>query len=283
MLKLNSIYKTFFATVFALILLQACTPSQYYLSPFHANSQPYRSVPMSSDSVRSATYASGTLNLGLANEDLSDRNFSFHGSIHRAHNFKWFNFYYGANLTGGNYLVSPAYNYEESRGLFGNGRRTTIKPIQPGNRFYGGGGLVAGASILIPFERSGSEWRVIGVESSYNAEFGDYMNFRRNVPDSLVRGNWKHRELPIVGFYTNPIRRRRKTGDLVGMKFGIYFSPERTATFRPTPDYYPSFVTPIFFSGQFHYTHDRTTGYAQLNIGNYAAGVQLGISHRISK
>ncbi|RYG04817.1 MAG: hypothetical protein EOO02_05235 [Chitinophagaceae bacterium] len=262
------------AMVVITLLITSCFPSQYYLSPFHANNQPYKAMPLRSDSVKSAVYAGGALNLGLANDLYRDKNFGLQGNIHRAHQFNWLSLYYGANIAGGDYIVDPAYYYSGYRSVRGD-----QKPIVPGNKFYGSAGISGGASLVIPFSSTGSEWRVLGVESNLQSEFGSYYQFRKNLPDTLVTATWKQPYYHTIGFTTNPMRKRRRNGEVVGCKFGVYFSPQ---PFRNSPFSYNR-RTPIYFSGQLHFSNKNTVAFLQLNLGDFAGNIQVGVTSKLGK
>jgi hypothetical protein len=255
------------------ILISGCRQQAYLLSPFHANNHPYRALPMVSDSLHKAAYVSVGLSAGGANQNVRDGVFNFQTSLHQAHTFHSLQFYYGANVSAGNYHVSrknPNDGPANSEG--------TLLTNQ-GNKFFGGAGAFAGADLVIPF-RSGSEWRVFGVETSYQREFGEYQHFRLKLPDSaataITRDNYFH----TIGFTTNVIKRFRKSGNSFGYKAGLYFSTSRT---RRRDNYDGRYVYPTYFSNTLHLTRQQVTGYVQINTGSYALNFQTGVNIRLNK
>src|SRR5687768_15021342 len=85
------------------LFLSGCVSQGYFLSPFQANNQPYKAMPMVSDSAHKSQYAAAGLSIGGANQSLSDIVFTFHGSVHQAHTFENLQFFYGATAVAGNY------------------------------------------------------------------------------------------------------------------------------------------------------------------------------------
>lgn len=255
------------------ILISGCSHQAYLLSPFHANNHPYRAQPMVSDSLHKAVYASASLSGGGANQNLRDGILNFQASLHQAHTFHSFQFYYGADVAAGNYHVSRNNHYDGP----GSGPETLLS--SQGNKFFGGAGAFAGADLVIPF-RSGSEWRVFGVETNYQREFGDYQHFRLKLPDSaataITRDNYFH----TVGFTTNVVKKFRKSGNSFGYKAGLYFSTSRT---RRRDSYNGRYVYPTYFSNTLHLTRQQVTGYMQINAGSYAFNFQTGVNIRLNK
>lgn len=256
------------------VIAGSCVTRQYYLSPFHANDHSYKAIPMVSDSTPSAFFAGGSLTLGGANQNLRDGLVNFQGSIHRAHSLQRFQFLYGASLSAGAYNVSGGNNN------FGNSGNLPISSGVTGGRFFGGAGAFAAADLVIPF-RTGSEWRVIGVETSFKHEFGDYVDRRLKIPDSAADLVWRKNYFHTVGITTNVIKKFRKSGNSFGYKMGIYFSTE-TATY--TGVYTPARrMLPGYISHTLHLRRQRVTGFVQLNAGSYALNFQTGASVRLGK
>jgi hypothetical protein len=253
-------------------MLTSCVHQGYFLSPFQANNHAYKSLPMISDSVAGATYASGNISLGGANQNLRDGVFTIQGSLHRAHSFRHLQFHYGANLVAGNYHVKQNYDYDGR----GGGNPATIFD-QPGNRFFGGAGAFGGVNLVIPF-RSGSEWRVIGAETNYQREFGDYGRFRRKLPDSAANVITRDRYFQTVGLTTNVIKKFRKSGNTFGYKFGFYVGTSRS---RRLDSYYGTHILPVYISNTLHLTRQRVTGFAQINAGTFALNFQTGVNVRL--
>src|ERR1700761_7502263 len=85
------------------VLCARCTYHAYYQSPFHASAETYHTQPLVSDSVPSATYASGTLTMGGANQNWRDPVAAFTASLYRTNRFGQFQVYYGADAALGSY------------------------------------------------------------------------------------------------------------------------------------------------------------------------------------
>jgi len=226
---------------------------------------------MVSDSTHQAVYASGGISIGAANQTLRDVVFSSQLSIHQAHTYSHFQFFYGATAIAGNYHIAEDYN---AYNYYGSYPGTSI---HRGNRFFAGLGAFAGADIVIPF-RTGSEWRVIGVETNFQREFGDYQQFRSELPDSAAEAITRSRNFQTIGITTNVIKKFRRSGNSFGYKFGVYVGTQRT---RLTYDYYNSYIVPVYISNTLHLTRQRVTGFAQINAGTYALNFQTGINVRL--
>ncbi|RYG04816.1 MAG: hypothetical protein EOO02_05230 [Chitinophagaceae bacterium] len=253
--------------------LTSCITRQYFLSPFQATNQPYRAMPLISDSTKSATYAGGVLAVGGANQGLRDQTFQFQGEIHRAHVINNnFHFNYGATGLLGSYTVklnagNYTYGVAPFAGQFGDGM------------FVAGAGVFAGAYYTIPLDWGG-EWRVIGLESNFQKEFGEYGKMRKLLPDSLAEGIQRPDYFNTIGITTNLIRKFRKSKNKFGYRAGIFIS---TTQVRDTKTMYAYNVIPAYVVNTVHFTKRRVTGYAQVNIGTYAANFMIGGSVRIGK
>jgi hypothetical protein len=242
------------------------------MSPLDINSHPYPTMPMTDDTMRSATYAGFALNTGGANENQRDVvvGGSFH--IHEAHRFGNFQAYYGAGLNLGNYHISQlAY---DTRNI-----DTTIGYHYPqSDRFYGGFGLNGGINLVIPFGNGRGEWRVFGVETSFQQEFGQFLHYRKSFPDSTadVLATYDHQF--TLGGMTEFVG-RTSHGTEIGYKVA------GGAVLFPNGHYsgYDSYKRPYYFSNTLHVTKRRTTGFLQFNVGLYAASFQFGINYKLTR
>lgn len=249
----------------AALPLYSCVHSTYLQSPMHTNSNSYKAIPLHSEEVKSATYASGMLTSGSSNSSLRDLNLGFIGSVHRSHNIGNFQGFYGATGAVGNYHVDRDYFLGVYDSLFNrNGS----------NKFYSAWGFNGGINYVLPL-RNGGEWRVFGTAVSWTREFGDYLSFRRKIPDSVVNAVDRHRDFTTLAFHSEFVFRIRKKGSL-GYKFGYVTSltslrDEQTPYFNTTPGY---------FSQTLHFTRNHITGFWQTNFGYYAISSQLGVSYR---
>lgn len=249
----------------------SCQRRAYFLNPFHGDNQPYRSTPMVADSSHNGTYLSGSISAGGANDQLTDGVVTFNGAFYQAHTFKNFTFYYGATGTVGNYHVNTDHHYDDLPNV------DYLNKID-GDKFLAGAGGIGGFHFIIPFE-NGNEWRVFGVEGSVQKEFGDYKNIRFGIPDSSAHAVDRNDLHGSIAFSTNFIKKFKKSGRTFGYKLAYV-----TSTNPVREDRYGlkrhSF-RPGFLSNTFHLTVDRITGFAQFNVGNYVANMQLGVNYRL--
>lgn len=227
---------------------------------------------MVSDSGHKAVYAAGGFSIGAANQNLSDIVFTFQGSVHQAHTFQNLQVFYGATGVIGNYYVEPRYAYYTTGGSY-----TTVPLTDRGNRFFAGVGAFGGANFVIPFA-TGSEWRVFGVETNIQREFGDYQKLRLKIPDSIANVVAREKYFHTIGFTTNVIKKFRKSGNTFGYKFGFHLSTNRT---RRLDTYYGNHLLPMYISNTLHLTRQKVTGFAQINAGSYALNFQTGINVRL--
>ena len=248
----------------------------YYVSPFNGITSPYHTIPLHSDSVKSATYLNATFGTGGANEGLTDTKFLLNSNISRSHNFGIFQAYYGGGLTIGSYKLKP---YDS----LGNNRTVNYKIINQntGTYFFGGGGLDAGINVVSVGRKS--EWRVFGVETSLRQEFGKYGKGRDNIPDSAATVVVRNRFFGTVGIFTDVVAQTMNGS--VGFKFGFgtvlgneyHRFNFRDSYFANNP---PSFG---YFNFTVHTSFNKWTGYMQSNIAKKAATFLLGANYRLGK
>jgi hypothetical protein len=266
-------FKIYMSAVAILLILSSCTQRAFYLNPFTTNSHPYRTIPLKSDSIRSAGYLSAVFSMGGSNEGLRDGVFAFQPSYYRAHNLKNFQAYYGAGLSLGLYDVS------RYSGKTKNVDTALINRLS-GNKFVGGAGIFGGANIVSSFGRT--EWRVLGIEGTVQQEFGNYLGFRKKLPDTSVNAITRSKVSGTLGLYTDIIHKTRKGS--AGVKFAYGTSLQRIwGNFRDytrIPDIRTSIV-PGYASFTFHVTKDQYTGFFQFNRGSYAGSLQLGMNYQL--
>lgn len=248
----------------AMMLITSCVTKSYFQSPLSANTNSYRAIPLKSDSMKAATYLSATFTNGGANEQ-RDGLIGFIGSLHRGHQLGAFQGYYGVTGMAGNYRIDKA----------------SIKSSDPAmkaladNKFFGAYGVVGGINVVLPFS-SGSEWRIIGTELSWQKEFGAYKNFRKQLPDSLADIIERHSGYFTFGFATDLVVRLWRNGS-IGYKIG-FVSSSRTLRNKSNTDS----VKPGYFSQTLHLSKQKYTGFLQLNFGTYAMSMQLGLNYRLN-
>ena len=151
------------------LLLSAC--SHIYSPAFYHQDIAYQPKPASFDSVKSATYISGGINLST-NSNLNDDQTAGEIDISEGHSFKNFNLAYGAFGAYG--------DYQNSAISKGDANYFTEK-------YYG---VIGGrASANFTFPQGNADIRLIGFEVAYSHEFGDYAAYRRylnNQPNFYV-------------------------------------------------------------------------------------------------
>jgi len=247
------------------LLFASCAEYNYYQSPFTSNSNPYHAIPLQSDSISGATYINTSVTVGSANYSWKDVLIGFRTAVHRANTFGNFHLYYGANVAVGSYNVSTDIYTDPN---------TSNATLHGGGRYYGGYGFNGGFNALVPL-RNGGEWRVIGLEGSAQREFGDYLNFRRKIPDSAVGVNYKDDWMGTVGITTEIIARRR-SGATFGYKLGIGMGISSTRNYATYSTY-----TPTYVSNTLSFGRDNWLAFCQINLGTYTGNFQFGVNYRI--
>lgn len=246
----------------------------YYVSPFNANHNAYHTIPRQADSIHSAFYAGLAIYSGSANEEQTDHVFSVQANLSGAHNFNNFQAYYSGNVSLGNYKIAaiPTGSYT-----------STIRPAainrSAGNNSFGGVGFDGGANYVLPFKDG--EWRVIGAETSVQNEFGKYLQFRKQLPDSAATFLVKNSSFVTLGGYTELV------GRIIGLTGGVKFAYGTVLT----SDYKNLDVYDMdghrlrynYFNMVFHLSNKKVTGYITANIACKASGVFLGANYKFSK
>lgn len=263
-----------------IIANSSCVTYSYFYSPTNANSNPYHAIPLKSDSIKGATYINGLFTVGLANDSWRDAIGAFNLKIHRSNNFGNFQAYYGANICMGDYSIADFntrdepynYNYDDTSSYY---------HIKGKNSFFGYYGFNGGINVVVPVKHSG-EWRVIGIETSVQKEFGDYYNFRKNLRDSAADVIFRNNVTGTFGVFTEIIGKTRR-GTEFGYKMSLGFMLNSQSDYTHV---YESDIlhTPAYFSHTLHWTRGRTTFFAQFNISNrYASSMQSGVNYKIGK
>ncbi|MEO6722371.1 MAG: hypothetical protein ABIN67_18530 [Ferruginibacter sp.] len=261
------------AIYFLLVLpiLTSCFRQAYFLSPFNATTNYYHGIPMSKDSVKSATYISGAVSVGGANEYFHDEVFSFNGYFHRSHNFNKLQAWYGANLSIGSYHL-------DSDSYYSNPNYTN--PIyRGGTKFFGGLGVSGGMNVVMPMGTR-HEWRVIGMESTLQNEYGSYLDFRKKLPDSAANAITRSKIFVTAGLTTEFVFRRR-SGTTIGYKLAIGSSLQQTNRYYFDYSNYRGSINPMYISNTLQITRKSVTGFGQVNFGDYAANFQMGVTYRL--
>lgn len=264
-----------FILLSAIIIFSGCATPSYYLSPLNSNSNYYHTIPLKSDSVKAATYASGTFLAGGSNLAWQDAVTAFQGNIHRSNNFGKFQAFYGADITLGKYSVQQKlisrYRYDSVSPY--PGQNDTILNIPKSGKFFGAYGFGGGINYVGPL--NDGECRM-GIEASLNKEFGNYLSFRKALPDSLIdilqKSNW----VKTLGVYFDFIL-KTKRGTQIGYKIAVGGSVVSDATYVGIN----RDITPFYFSQTLHVTHQQFTWFGQGNFGTYAASLQIGVNYKL--
>jgi hypothetical protein len=268
-------------TLPALILIicffsTSCIRRAYYYSPLQGNTFTYHAMPAGSDSMKSATYASGAISIGGMNEEWRDNVYSFKAGLHRSHAINNLRFYYGATIAYGSYNVKPYANYYYRNYYLD----TSSINHHSGGKYFGAYGINAGFSASIPMGRRG-EWRYIGVEGSLYNEFGDYYSFRKNLPDSAATIIDKNKYLGSAGINTELVFKGRSLNKF-GIKIAMGSYLRRLHYYNGySADFYNSTQDLFYFSNTYHFTTKRATTYFQFNIATKAGHFQFGVNYRL--
>lgn len=258
----------------AVLLLTGCVRQNYYLSPFQSNSNTYHVMPLKSDHVSSASYLHGGIAIGGAN-DYRDDVFTFTSEYYRAHSFGVFEAYYGANFSLGYYNVQNYFNSP-----IGSLRDSfVVKTINDmtGEKLFGGYGAKGGIALVVPYTQRGGEWRILGFEINMQNEFGQYLKFRRHLPDSVAQANTNASFFPTFAFSTEAVARLRHSALSYKISIGGCFR-NGNINYKPNPNHFGQTLDgPGFFSQTINYTRDRGWSiYYQGTFASHAAFFQLG-------
>jgi hypothetical protein len=271
--------------VLILFLLTGCYGERqgFFLSPQNANSNPYRVIPMKSDSLKSAFYGNLVFSNGSANDRGADQIFAFQSAVHRSNNFGIFQAYYGANLTLGSYQQASFYNFYHPD--YSNYTADSSRYIPGSNHFFGTYGFSGGINIVATHQHirnyRHSEWRILGLETSVQKEFGNYWDFRSKLPDTLANVVFRNNTSTYLGLYTEWLWTNKHHTEF-GFKIALGTDLNPGSSYKY---YYASYsILPMHtFSLTYHGTRERFTGFIQMNFGTYADNVQLGLSYRLGK
>ena len=240
----------------------------YYVSPINGLTNPYTTIPMQSDSLRAAYYINTTITEGSANDRGHDNVFSFQTRLSASNNFKNFQAFYGAGLVLGSYSLRPYNN-----GTYSSTINTQILNQYTGGKFFGALAFNGGMNAVISFP--GAEWRIIGLEASLYKEFGDYLNVRKQIPDSAATFINRHNTYSTIGCYTEVVV---KTGSgSIGFKIGGGIVPQSS---------YES-VTHVGNYGYFDFaiaaTIHKVSPYLQVDVAPRGSSALIGINLRLGK
>jgi hypothetical protein len=241
---------------------------------------------MKIDSLKSAVYVAGIFSLGSANDRGADHVTMFEGTVHRSNNFGIFQAYYGTNLSLGSYYVDDYYNLNHNfNGGYGSPYMLDSSNHIPGShKFFGSYGISGGINIVATHQHirkyRHSEWRILGLETSLQKEFGSYSDMRDKLSDTATNIIFRKQFSAYLGLYTEWLWTNR---DKVEFGFKLATGMDLSPGSNYTKYYAPSILPLYSFSMAFHVKKDRYTGFIQTNFGTYADNIQFGLSYRLGK
>jgi hypothetical protein len=265
-------------------LLAACsTPKSFYSSPFNGNTGDYQTIPLASDSIKSAIYGSLSLWSGSANTHGHDYFNAFHMAVSRSHDLGAIQAWYGLGLTWGSFTLG---HWDTT----GNSINNILIHIGPntvhaadylnsiaGSYYFGGESFSGGMNAVMPIQ--GGEWRFIGFETSLNHEIGNYVTVRENMPDSAAALNVRSDFFGTLGLTTELVR-NNNTGQF-GWKWAAGWALGSNYQFLNIQDNYSHIRGYGYFDFTFHWTYLRYTGFIQMNSATKANAFHLGFNFRL--
>jgi len=255
------------------VLLYCCSScihqKAYFGSPVNAMNNSYRTIPLQSDSLKTAFYAGAAFSDASTNDWGHDYCYSFQTNFSASHNFKNIQAYYGASVLLGSYKMNSY--FPEGNDPSVNGQ---ILNQYAGKISFGAVGFNGGLDVVVPI-RGGGEWRLIGIETSVYKEFGDYLTVRKQLPDSAATFIARKNCFATIGGYTE-IADKTKYGSF-GIKCSLGTILEKEYhNVEGIGDY-------AYFSFALAPTIRKWTPYVQANLATKASGVLLGLNYRIGK
>jgi hypothetical protein len=258
----------------------------YYVSPLNGNAEDYHTLPLVKDSAHTAFYARTAFYWGGANDRHNDHLDGWSFSGYRAHHFGLFQCFYGLDLSLGTYNVGKwdttysllsllTYTYWTPPGT-----SAKLAPFA-GDKFYGSTSFSGGINAVLPFDRGG-EWRFLGVETSLHREFGEYLAFREQLPDSLVTQVVKNRFFGTLGI-TSEIIRQTGYGEWGFRAAGGWVLGSSYNHLKIFDNVSQRSLAYSYFDLSFHMTFGRFTSYFQMDAGTHATTGRMGVVFRITR
>jgi hypothetical protein len=240
--------------------LSSCS-DHIYGPALHHSDIAYLPKPMSSDTVKSATYLSGALVVDNS-PNLGDVLTSGQFNLSRANTYNHFNLAYGAFGVLGSYQ---------------NSILTTNDPYYFKDKFFGAvGGRLSGNYFA---SHGHTDFRIIGFEAAYSHEFGDYIRFRREVTNKPTFYTDNRTDLVTLGLTSEVIFHSRNPHNQFGFRIfsGGTFGKNNIYTNSSNPyQIINGFNTPIFFTAAYFMQLSRFI--AVIETGSF---VQLRVGYRL--
>jgi hypothetical protein len=253
----------------------------FYVSPFNGNSGEYHPLPLLADSGKTAFYAQAAFFSGSANVNQNDRVAGGNASLYWTHRIGWFQCFSGVGLTLGDYDARRwDSNHNWSPTMTPPANSTQLNTYT-GHHLFGATGFSGGIDFVIPLG-GGSEWRIVGMETNLQREFGAYYRFRAKLPDSLATLDIRDRFFGTVGV-TSEFVIKGKNGE---WGFRVSQGWAIGAPYRNPTAYDSIWARPL----QYHYgnvtaqcTFGRSTVYFQVDGGTKCNTGHLGFVYRLTR
>jgi hypothetical protein len=204
--------KLYAVTVLALAGLISGCSHHYYAPALYNNYDSYLPKPLSTDSVKTAIYATGGISSSTGIDLFHDYINIGQFDVGIAHSFKY---------------VSIACGMFGFIGTYGNGSIHNPDPDDFDTKSFSGIGTKASVNLNMPLSDK-IDFRFLGIEMAYSKEFGNFTDFRRKVnnrDDFHVNDN----NVLFSGGATSEIAWRSNSGQIkyalrgyVGKSFGSF-------------------------------------------------------------
>lgn len=279
---------SFAVCLFVAVAFSGCIsiPQQaYYVSPLNGNAEDYHAQPLLRDSVKTAIYARTAYYGGSANDLSNDHLSGWNLSVYAAHHSDNIQYFGGLDLSLGSYNVGGWDTSYRWYALLAG-----VQWLPPGQgqnlgqfagpKSFGAVGVSGGVDYAIPFP-GGGEWRIIGMETSLQREFGDYLSFRQQLPDSLVTLVVRNRFFGTLGGTTEIIWRFERKGEWgIRLAVGGVLGPDYNHLhIYDNVDQKPLAYTYTDLS--VHFTYGHFTAYFQSNTATKASTGRIGLIYRM--
>lgn len=262
---------------FVIILLTGCIGRQaYYVSPFNGLNNPYHTIPLQKDSLKSAFYAKGSLAFGNANDFGGDKTFAGYAGLSHSHNFGDFQAFYGVGFSAGSYKVDRFYEQGNNRTV-----NPSIINANAGRKSFSGYGFDGGINFTIPIGRG--EWRIMGVETSLRKEGGKFLAFRNALPDSAATLIIRNDYYATAGGYSEIIGHGNEF--IYGFKLGIgtVLGSDYSKENIIDSDFKANGLKYNYQNLVLHFSKRKWTGFIQFNEATKASNFLIGSNYRFGK
>jgi hypothetical protein len=273
-------------------LLSSCLTAYhqqaYYTSPFNGSSAGYHTLPLHTDSARTAFFVQGAGFTGPANDLQTDHFSGGNVSAYLAQRQGMWQGWAGFDLAAGSYSLGNWHSRYTGNNFLGVSYDQQFLPpatakelnAMSGPRTFAGAGFSGGFNAVVPMGQG--EWRFLGIETALHQEFGDYLHFRRHLADSLATYIVRQPFFATVGLTSEWIF-RTKQGDL---GFRLAYGWALGAGYTPA-DLYDSVSQKNLRFGYtslaFHYTFGKYTLYVLGENGTKSGSVRLGFIYRFGQ